>query len=607
MVLLDPHKTCLIANAAFAELAGKSIEDIENTKLMETGLPDDLIYRLNGVVDNAIQTGEKYTFETNYGRTTLLIRVEPEYEKTDEIGGISIVFHDITERKRAEEALKESERFLHILLESLPLPVFYKDAEGRYKGFNKAFETFFGRPKSELIDRSVFDINPPELAKIYHAKDSELFKKISTQTYESQVKNAYGKLRDVVFHKATLTNTSGVITGLVGAIMDITDRKQAEQKVVERTDLAETRARQLQALAVDLIEAEEQERQRISDMLHDDLQQMIAGARMQLQAAGNSADPAPVIEKVDQLLEQSIEKSRNLSHQLSPPVLHQFGLIPALDWLARQMEEQFGLQIRLETEAGLKISDSPVKIFLFRAAQELLFNVVKHSEVKNASVLLSRSDSNLVLSISDSGRGFEPAILNQTDQRAGLGLASLRERTLAIGGSIEIDSTPGKGSRFTFKIPLNLIQTKIKKQSRADEPRHLAKENPLAVSKIRRVLLADDHQVVLEGLANLMARIPNIEVVGKAADGKEALEMARRLHPDVVLMDISMPKIDGLEATRLITAELPWIRVIGLSMFADENVSKKMIEAGAKAFVPKSSSSAELLKAIFEVNEEEKD
>jgi signal transduction histidine kinase/ActR/RegA family two-component response regulator len=380
-----------------------------------------------------------------------------------------------------------------------------------------------------------------------------------------------------------------------------------EQQVEERTELAEARARQLQSLAVDLIEAEERERQRISDMLHDDLQQMIAGARMQLQAAGNKQDPAPVIKNVDRLLEQCIEKSRGLSHQLSPPVLHQFGLGPALDWLVRQMEEQFGLHVRLETESFLEITDSPVKVFLFRAAQELLFNVVKHSEGKNADVLLSRSDSNLVLSISDSGRGFEPAILNQTDQRTGLGLASLRERALAIGGSLEIDSTPGQGSRFTLKVPLNLIQTKVKKQRRTDDIQRLNKENPLADSKIRRVLLVDDHKVMRQGLANLMAGKPNIEIVGEAADGEEALEMARQLHPDVILMDISMPKMDGVEATRLITAEMPWIHVIGLSMFADDNVSQKMREAGAKAFVPKTSSSAELLKAIYEVNKIKKD
>ncbi|MCA1793268.1 MAG: PAS domain S-box protein [Desulfobacteraceae bacterium] len=162
------------------------------------------------------------------------MKAKPTYEELErrvqELENKQVVT-DIAESKQAEIELKESERFLQILLESIPVPVFYKDVEGRYKGFNKEFETFFGRPKSELIGCSVFDINPPDLARRYHAKDSELFKKISTQVYESQVNKAYGELRDVVFHKATLTNTSGDITGLVGAIMDITDRKRAEEQL----------------------------------------------------------------------------------------------------------------------------------------------------------------------------------------------------------------------------------------------------------------------------------------------------------------------------------------------------------------------------------------
>jgi two-component system, cell cycle sensor histidine kinase and response regulator CckA len=144
---------------------------------------------------------------------------------------VVIAHENITERKQAEEALLESEQFLQILLESLPVPVFYKDVEGQYKGFNKAFETFFGTSRLELLGKSVFDINPPELAKIYHDKDIELYEKSSKQIYESQVKNACGELRNVFFHKATLTNVSGAISGLVGAIMDITAIKEAEQNL----------------------------------------------------------------------------------------------------------------------------------------------------------------------------------------------------------------------------------------------------------------------------------------------------------------------------------------------------------------------------------------
>ncbi len=136
--------------------------------------------------------------------------------------------------------------------------------------------------------------------------------------------------------------------GFRGIARDITARKEAdralrrlnetlEQRVAERTELAEARARQLQTLAVELIEAEEKERQRIAELLHDDLQQVLAAARFQLQGALQNLPESAMITSVAELLEQSIIKSRRLSHELSPPALHHTGLVPTLKWLANQM------------------------------------------------------------------------------------------------------------------------------------------------------------------------------------------------------------------------------------------------------------------------------
>ncbi|PKN87507.1 MAG: hypothetical protein CVU51_05490 [Deltaproteobacteria bacterium HGW-Deltaproteobacteria-1] len=136
-------------------------------------------------------------------------------------------------RKQAEDELKQSEDFLNTLINSIPIPVFYKDRDGRYVGFNKAFETFFGATKEQLVGKTVFDINPPELAKIYHAKDNELFESGGEQQYEAQVKNTFGGTRDVIFSKAALTDSKGTVSGLIGAIYDITERKQAEYKLYE--------------------------------------------------------------------------------------------------------------------------------------------------------------------------------------------------------------------------------------------------------------------------------------------------------------------------------------------------------------------------------------
>lgn len=138
---------------------------------------------------------------------------------------------EITERICSDEALRESEAFLDKLLNSIPIPVFYKDREGRYTGFNRAFEIFFNAPRTSLIGKTVFDINPPELAEIYYAKDNELFESGCEQRYETQVMNAIGDVRDVIIHKAVFTDCQGSVIGSIGAILDITDRNNTAKEL----------------------------------------------------------------------------------------------------------------------------------------------------------------------------------------------------------------------------------------------------------------------------------------------------------------------------------------------------------------------------------------
>jgi PAS domain S-box-containing protein len=143
---------------------------------------------------------------------------------------IELFENELAERKQAEKAIAEKERFLSSLLHAIPIPVFFKDREGIYQGFNNAYEAFMGRSGDQMIGKSVFDISPMELAQIYHAKDTELFDSGGIQHYESKVKIKTGETRDVFFDKSVYTDNKGKVIGLIGTVLDITERKLAEQE-----------------------------------------------------------------------------------------------------------------------------------------------------------------------------------------------------------------------------------------------------------------------------------------------------------------------------------------------------------------------------------------
>jgi PAS domain S-box-containing protein len=143
---------------------------------------------------------------------------------------------EIEERKRTQEALGEQKDFLNTLLETISNPVFYKDEHGRYIGCNKAFESFTGRSRADIVGKTVYDMGPKEIADKYYEKDLELFEKPGKQRYEWKIKSSDGVLRDVIFDKATLKNASGHTVGLVGVISDITERKRSEETLREREE-----------------------------------------------------------------------------------------------------------------------------------------------------------------------------------------------------------------------------------------------------------------------------------------------------------------------------------------------------------------------------------
>jgi len=271
-------------------------------------------------------------------------------------------------------------------------------------------------------------------------------------------------------------------------------------------------------------------------------------------------------------------------------------MVAALEWLARHMQRNHGLAVTVE---GSSESELPAacRALVFDTARELLFNVVKHSGVDRARIrLLDSSADEVRVTIEDEGTGFDPDRLDSADDPLHhTGLLRIRERLELVGGHIQIESSPGKGTEVTVRVPT--LRAGTPEAIEVERDIFSASEASASRNTIR-VVLVDDHAILREGLASLLQRYTDIEVVGEAEDGQAAIEVAHLLRPDVIVMDLSMPRLNGIEATRKIVAELPDVRVVGLSMHDEEYGMSAMRRAGAVQCVIKAGPPDDLVTAI---------
>lgn len=375
-----------------------------------------------------------------------------------------------------------------------------------------------------------------------------------------------------------------------------------EQRVAERSATAEFRADQLRALASELILTEQRQRRRLATELHDYLAQLLVVCRMKLsvlQGMVHEPGSMAVIADAQEMVENSLRYTRTLVAELSPTVLYEAGLDTALQWLARQMEKH-GLKVNFTQNGEVEDIPEDHAVLLFQSVRELLFNVIKHAGVSEASLTLDVfPGSELHISVSDSGQGCDLLAIRQSDEQAPkFGLFSIHERLGAIGGRFEMESVPGEGTCATLIIPI-VASERGEPQPIAHpelEPRRAGQ--PLDSRSVIRVLLADDHALVRQGLSSLLADYGDVQVIGEAGNGEEAVEMARELQPDTVVMDINMPKVNGLEATRRIKTEMPDITVLALSVLDDKEMAAQMRRAGASAYLTKDGAADELYETI---------
>lgn len=415
-----------------------------------------------------------------------------------------------------------------------------------------------------------------------------------------------------VFTSALILRENGVAMRMLGATVDITLRKKIEndleERVVLRTLQLERQSNRLRNLADQLVTTEQRERKRIAAILHDHLQQILVASQFQVAEILRRLDKDDVtglrdsVNRIKDFLLEATRSARSLSAELRPPVLYEGDFIDALKWLVGKFGRDHGLDIHLEAEELSAPLAENLKIMLFESVKELVFNIIKHAKTKEAKISVRLHGDKLGVIIEDSGVGFDMDKFDSSTNHdeGGFGLFSIRERLKLWGGQCKIGSQAGKGTKIDLTVPLYNKSPKLPEVPPSQAHVYVEKkdEDENGIS----ILLVDDHKIVREGLANILKEKPIFQIVAEAENGVEACEKAAALQPDVIIMDINMPQMNGIEATRQIKKQFPHICIIGLSVQDENDTSEAMKKAGAVALLNKAGDPENLIKVIMDAH-----
>ena len=620
-------------NEAGMRMVGlESLEQACATPVQDFFFPEDRTFITESFFPQVVRDGHgEVEIRFRHFRTgDPLWMIYAVFTLTDTAGspsGFATVSRNISERKRTEQQLFETNQRLQALMEAVPVGVsFSNDPTCQHVTGNSAVLAQFEVARTDNLSATASDpAAPGRQVRFVHdgkpiaGRDLPLQRAVVEdrviEPMELEVVLPSGRRWIAEASGAPVRDAQGKVIGSIVVTVDITERKQAEvqlkalndtleQRVKERTAESQWRANQLQQLAAQMAQAEERERRRLAQVLHDHLQQMLVAARLRLsRVAGKVQDKqaTAAITETMSLLEEAIGESRSLTKELSPPVLYDGGLAAGLEWLGRETEKRYQLPVTVQTSPELEPDDLTTKVFVFQAVRELILNAVKHAHPSAIRISLLRVDDQwLQVTVEDDGTGFNVEQIDRKEGRGGFGLFSIRERLDVIGGQLTVVSTPLEGTKATIIAPCRRARLAERPASKAGASAPRSPETAPGRADRIRVLLADDHPVLRKGLADLLREHPDLNLVGEAQDGQEATEMALQMRPDVVLMDITMPRMDGIEATRQIKQVAPEVSVVGLSMHESGDVATAMRRVGASEYLTKTAPVEELIAAIVQ-------
>lgn len=618
MVYCDDQQRLRFVNRAYVERFGLAREDAIGQSLAEV-LGAKAYESVHAYVDAAL-AGKRSDFEApipyeRIGTRYMRCSYVPHINELGQTIGFTAVKVDITDRRRMEEALRESEERLRLALAAGQMGAWDVDLATDATRWDPKEFSLLGLREGTVtpsIDEFYRRVYPEDLPSV-----QESVRKAIDETgaleLEFRVVRPDGEIRWLAARGRVLNDRQGRPVRMVGVNYDVTERRQTEQRlrsftqeleahVAERTrELMQLHAR-LRALSTELNLTEQRERKRLATDLHDYLTQLLALVCMKLgqikRLAPHSAQAE--IAQTETVVNEALIYTRTLVAQLSPPVLHEFGLPVALRWLAEQMvRQELTVDVRQFVPDRVPLPEDQA-VLLFQSARELLINVRKHAGTHEAVLTIELSGGDLWITVRDEGTGMDlaGATANQPSASSSkFGLFSIRERMLAIGGRLEIESSPGRGMTSRLILPLPHVPSDNEQVPQQAEVNRTP--GPVREETQVRVLLVDDHPMIREGLRELLYVYDNVTIVGEACDGEEALALTDRLRPDCVIMDVNMPRMDGIEATRRLKAAFAGTAVIGLSVNASREVESAMRRAGVDHFLSKEAPIEHIYKTLL--------
>ncbi len=540
------------------------------------------------------------------------------------VGGINMLV-DITERKRDEDVRAK----LAAIVESSNDAIVSKNLNGIIASWNGGAERIFGYTAREAIGQSVTMLMPPDRAN----EESGILMRIrrgeKIDHYETIRRRKDGTLFNVSLTVSPIFDANGHVIGASKIARDITELKRTDEALreaqlrlqqwnaeleqavnIKTVELRQSQER-LRALTAELNLTEQRERKRLAIELHDHLQQMLVLGKLKLNQGKRLTQTVPaavkLMQEADDVLSEALKYTRTLVSELSPPVLHEHGLASGLKWLGEYMRRHDVTVTVTVPNDELKLLEDQV-VLLFQSVRELLINSSKHAGTGEAIVKMERHAGLLRIEVRDEGVGFDLAVAaaaaaGAENSSGGVsskfGLFSIRERMRALGGALEIESAPGKGTTATLVLPLaRHREAEVKVQAESQERSFSSTLQPPASRS--RVLLVDDHIMVRQGLKAVLDAYADVELIGEAENGEEAVRLVGQLRPAVVVMDINIPKMDGIESTQQIKSRYPETIVIGLSVNVGKENEEAMKRAGAVGLMTKEAAVEQLYGVIQE-------